>query len=134
MRHDLFIPGRRPSTTTSPTVSPSIPPDALTIYVRLCALVNSGFQAVDHSYLMGSCANPAKADITSPSGGSITTGKPTFPWGGGSCVTQYYLYVGNSFGQNDLVSAGAMPSTTTSATVSPAIPLDGRTIYRRAGL
>ena len=53
----------------------------------------------------------------------------TFTWSPGTNATAYWLDVGYSLGQGD-ISAGKLPSTTLSKTVS-GIPTDGRTIWVR---
>ena len=69
------------------------------------------------------------ASIVSPTPGSTLPGSSvTFSWTTGSGVSQYYLYVGNSFGGSDIYAASQ--GLATSATVSN-LPADGRTIYVR---
>ncbi len=51
-----------------------------------------------------------------------------FHWGGGSGVTDYYVWVGNTLGAGDIVQAYAATSTSTTIT---GLPMDGRTLYVR---
>ena len=74
------------------------------------------------------CSNPAAANITSPSPGSVLSAPVTFQWDAGACVTNFYLFVGSSLGAPDLFSGST--GLTQSATVS-LLPTDGRTIYVR---
>ncbi|MDQ6740650.1 MAG: hypothetical protein M3021_09895 [Actinomycetota bacterium] len=136
---DLFSSGPLPVAVREATVTPAIPVDGRIIYVRLWSFVydttlaHGAWQADDRVYVMGAstCQNGTKADITSPTGASITTGTPTFEWSGGSCVSQFYLYVGSSYRGTDLYNSGPLARTDSSATVSPEIPVNGRTIYVR---
>jgi glucose/arabinose dehydrogenase len=71
----------------------------------------------------------ARAQITSPSPGSILAGSTaTFAWTAGTGVTSYGLMIGSTVGASD-VFAGAQYSTT-SATIS-GLPTNGRTLYVR---
>jgi hypothetical protein len=76
------------------------------------------------------CLGPTTATMIDPVPGSTLTGATTtFTWGAGRCAGAYWLDVGNAKGIGD-ISAGQLPSTTLSKTVS-GIPTDGRTIYVR---
>jgi serine protease len=67
--------------------------------------------------------------MVSPTPGSVLPGSSvTFSWTTGSGVSQYFLYVGSSFGNNDIY--GASQGLATSVTVS-GLPMDGRTLYVR---
>jgi hypothetical protein len=71
----------------------------------------------------------AKAKMTSPVNGStFSSSTVTFYWTAGTGVSQYFIYVGNSTGANDIYSANTGQSL--SQTVY-GIPTDGRTIYVR---
>lgn len=66
------------------------------------------------------------AQVTSPAPGStLTASTVQVQWTGGTGITDYWLYVGNTAGGNDLFSRG---TTGLSLTVS-GLPTDGRTIY-----
>ena len=80
-------------TTTSITVT-SIPTSGKTIYVRLFTLLNNVWQSVDYTFLAPPpLANTAKAVLTAPAGGPITTSPLTFQWSTGTGVTSYTLWV-----------------------------------------
>ncbi len=67
--------------------------------------------------------------MTTPVPGSTLPGATvTFGWSAGSGVTQYYLYVGNALGGNDVYSQSQ--GTNLSVTVG-GLPTDGRTLYVR---
>jgi hypothetical protein len=67
--------------------------------------------------------------ITNPNPGSILeSSRVTFQWTSGPGVTDYFLYVGNSLGANDIYSQNA--GLGLSATVV-GLPTDGRTLYVR---
>jgi serine protease len=79
--------------------------------------------------LIGGTTSPEKSQITSPANGStFSSSSVAFTWSTGSGVSQYWLYVGNSAGANDIYAADQ--GTSLSRTVS-GIPTDGRTIYVR---
>jgi alpha-tubulin suppressor-like RCC1 family protein len=61
-------------------------------------------------------------------GSTFTSSTVTFSWKAGVSVTEYFLYVGNSLGANDIYSGNQ--GLNLSHTVSN-IPTDGRTIYVR---
>ena len=63
-----------------------------------------------------------------PPGSTFTSSTVTFSWTAGVSVAQYFLYLGNSLGTNDIY--GASQGLNHSVTVSN-IPTDGRTIYVR---
>ncbi len=63
-----------------------------------------------------------------PPGSTFTSSTVTFSWTAGVSVTQYFLYLGNSLGTNDIY--GASQGLNHSVTVSNN-PTDGRTIYVR---
>lgn len=69
------------------------------------------------------------AQLYSPGNGAILLGSQvTFSWTFGTAASEYWLYVGNSFGATDILSSGPIAPSTTSLVVSN-IPTDGRTIY-----
>jgi CHAP domain-containing protein len=73
-------------------------------------------------------AAPVPSQMTSPTPGSTLPGSSvTFQWSSGSGVSQYYLYVGNSQGANDIY--GASQGTNRSVTLN--LPTDGRRLYVR---
>jgi hypothetical protein len=119
--------------STSVTVN-NIPTDGRTVYVRLTSTINGSPQTNDYTYTAatvggGGCGTPAGAVITSPAPGTTLPGMSvTFQWSTGSCVAQYYLYVGSTAGGNDIYGQGQ--GTNTSGTVSN-LPVDGRTLFVR---
>ena len=115
-------------TALSRTVS-GIPTDGRAIYVRLWSYLGGGWQCNDYTYTAYSGTSSAKAQMTSPANGStLSSSSVGFTWSAGSGVSDYFLYVGNSAGANDIY--GADQGTALSRTVS-GIPTDGRAIYVR---
>jgi hypothetical protein len=115
-------------TSLSVTVS-GIPTDGRTIYVRLWSQFASGWDYNEYTYKAFSGSANTKAIMTNPAPGSTLSGSSaTFTWSAGSGVTQYFLYLGNSQGANDIYAQSQ--GTSLSVTVS-GIPTDGRTIYVR---
>jgi Peptidase family M23 len=105
-----------------------LPTDGRTLYVRLWFLIANVWQFNDYTYRAATLAGQ-KAAITSPTSGSTLPGASvTFDWNSGSGVSQYFLYVGNSLGTNDVYgqSQGINLSTTVNS-----LPVDGRTLYVR---
>jgi hypothetical protein len=73
----------------------------------------------------------AKAQMISPANGSgFSTSSVAFTRNAGSGVSDYFFYVGNLAGANDIYAADQ--GTALSRTVT-GIPTDGRTIYVRPG-
>jgi hypothetical protein len=109
--------------TTSDTVT--LPTSGATLYVRLWSVINGVFLYNDYTYTESS-AGPAT--MVSPAPGSALTGAvTTFTWTTGPVgTTTYYLWVGTSYGTNNLVNWGLH---TTSMTVT--LPTNGATLYVR---
>ncbi len=82
--------------------------------------------------VLAGVATPAQATIanmTSPAPGSTLSGATvSFSWDAGSGVSQYWLWVGTSAGNNDLYTQSQ--GTSRSGTVN-GLPTDGRTLYVR---
>ena len=86
--------------------------------------------AVAISVAVGVTFNGVPATMLTPTAGSIFTGNSqTFTWNNVS-ASQYVIWVGTSFGNNDIVSSLAGTTTATNFTVST-LPTDGTTIYVR---
>jgi serine protease len=97
--------------------------------VRLWSLLSTGWQFTDYTYRAATTTGSVKAAISSPTPGStFSSSSVTFSWTSGTGVSQYFLYVGNSVGGNEIY--GQSQGTNRSVTVS-GIPTDGRTIYVR---
>lgn len=96
-------------TSTSGTVS-GLPTDGRTLHVRLSSRIGFDLVHRDYTYTAASAATPAV--LTSPAPGSTLAGAAvTFSWTTGSGVSQYYLYVGSSFGAADLYAASQGTAT-----------------------
>jgi hypothetical protein len=124
-----------PTSQTSQTLAVSgLPTDGTTtVYVRLTSTIGGTDYSNDYTYTAfnstSGCSTPTAATITSPTPGSTLTGaSQAFTWGGGCSVDQYYLYVGNSQGANDIY--GQDQGSALTATVNN-LPTDGRTLYLR---
>jgi hypothetical protein len=109
--------------TTNLTVT--LPTNGATLYVRLWSVINGVFEYNDYVYTESSVG---RATLVSPAPGSTLAGPVnTFTWTTGPAgTTTYYLWVGTSFGTNNLVNMGLH---TTSLTVT--LPTNGATLYVR---
>lgn len=96
--------------------------------VRVQGVGNVFFDVSNANFtILGGGCSGTKAVITSPAPGStFGSSSVTFNWGGGSNVAQYWLYLGNTPGAQDLYSQSQ--GSNLSVTVN-GIPTDGRTIY-----
>jgi hypothetical protein len=113
-------------TATSVTVS-GLPTDGRTLFVRLWSWTSLGWLYRDFTYTAVNLSTPAV--IYSPSPGSMLPGSTvSFSWTAGNGVSQYYLYIGNWVGGNDIYVANE--GLATSGIVS-GLPTDGRTLYVR---
>jgi len=93
------------------------------------SVVSGHFQTPTPVHANGCQTVTAKASMSSPTPGStFTSSSVTFSWSSGTGVSQYFLYLGNTVGANDIY--GQSQGTNRSVTVS-SIPADGRTIYVR---
>jgi hypothetical protein len=127
--NDIY--GSTQGTNVAVTIN-ALPTDGRIIYVRLWSFVSGAWQFNDYTYKTAggsSCGSPAAATITSPTPNSTFPGATvTFQWTSGTCVSQYYLYIGSAVGSNDIY--GASQGTNQSLTLN-FMPTDGRTIYVR---
>jgi hypothetical protein len=126
--NDLY--GQSQGSSRLATVS-GIPTDDRRIYVRIWSYISGAWQYSDTAYTAASSGGTttAKAEMTAPAAGMTLAGSAvTFQWSAGQGVSQYFLYVGNFQGANDLY--GQSQGTGRSAIVS-GIPTDGRKIYVR---
>ncbi len=116
------------STGTSLTVT-GLPTDGSKIYVRLFSLINGVWQTNDYSYFAFS-GGSAKAVMTTPAnnGATLSGSGLTFAWTAGSNVSEYWLWIGSSVGNNDMLSQGAGSATSLAVT---GLPTDGSTIHIR---
>jgi hypothetical protein len=115
---------------TTHTVS-NLPTDGRTIYVRLWSLINGNWQFTDSTYraFTSRVATGTPARITNPlSGSTFGSTTITFYWSPGQGVSEYFLYVGSSQGENDIY--GASVKKNLSQRVNN-LPTDGRRIYVR---
>jgi exo-beta-1,3-glucanase (GH17 family) len=107
----------------------SLPSDGRTLYVRLHSMINGAWQFEDYQLTAHAAGGVQRAQLISPAPQStLTASTVTFQWTGGTGVTQYWLYVGNSSGTFDLVNRNM--ATNQAVTVS-GLPTDGRTLYVR---
>jgi hypothetical protein len=115
-------------TNLSATVT-GLPTNGTTLFVRLWSLVGGGWQFNDYTYAAAASSAPPRAQMTTPASGStLTASTVEFKWTGGAGVSQYYLWVGNGLGANDLAVQDR--GTNLSAIVT-GLPTDGRTLYVR---
>ena len=113
-----------PLSTTTATVN--LPTNGAPLYVRLWSVAGSTFLYNDYTYTE---FTPPPAVMLSPVPGTMLTGQSTtFTWSAGSTgTTGYYLWIGTSFGTNNLFNMG--PISGTSITVT--LPTNDATIYVR---
>ncbi len=116
-------------TNLSAAVS-GLPNDGSTLYVRLWSYVAGEWQFNDYTYTAsGSAGTPVKAVMTSPAPGTtLSSSSATFTWSPGANVQRYWLFVGNSQGNNDIY--GGDQSLNTTVTVN-GLPTDGRVLHVR---
>jgi hypothetical protein len=106
-----------------------LPSDGRTLYVRLWSLVDWAWQPHDYTYTAMSTSVTPRAQMTTPAPEStLPASAVAFQWSGGAGVAQYYLWVGNTVGANDLASQDR--GTSLNAIVR-ALPTDGRTLFVR---
>ena len=107
---------------------PGLPTDGRTLYVRLYSLIAGAWQANDYTYTATTGTTALAELITPPAGSTLAASTVGFHWTGGTGVSQYWLYVGNSVGGSDLFNQDR--GTNLNATVV-GLPTDGRTLYVR---
>ena len=115
--------------TSLSTTATGLPTDGSIIFARLWYLLASGWKAIDAQYAANSQAGlPA---LIHPAPGSPTSGSTvTFQWtANGVPVTQWWLYLGTSQGDDDLHDSGSL-GTSQSTTVT-GLPTDGSIIFAR---
>jgi hypothetical protein len=119
---------RDAGTGLSATVT-GLPADGRTLFVRLWSLVGGTWQSYSYTYAARPTSAPGLAEMTTPAPGStLPASTVAFQWTGGTGVSQYYLWVGNTVGASDLANQDR--GTNLSATVA-GLPSDGRTLYVR---
>jgi len=113
---------------TSLAVS-GLPTDGSTVYVRLFSLINGSWQTNDYNYVAFTGASD-KAVMTTPasSGATLSGSNLTFVWTTGSNVSEYWLWIGSTVGNNDMLSQSAGAGTSLAVT---GLPTDGSTIHVR---
>lgn len=123
--HDLKNLTLGPSTTSY--TATNLPTSGATLYVRLYSQINGAYQYNGYTYVE---ANPVKAAMVNPAQGSTLQGSAvTFTWGGGSGVTNYYLWIGTADGIHDLKNVALGPSATSYTATN--LPTNGTTLYVR---
>jgi hypothetical protein len=122
---DLYSAGQ--GTNTSLTLT-GFPTDGRAIYVTLWSYICGVWQSNAYTYhaVSGGCTGTKAVMLSPPDGSTLTSATVTFTWSSGSNVAQYWLYIGNSPGGQDLYSASQ--GTNTSATLT-GFPRDGRRVY-----
>ena len=114
---------------TTATV-PSIPANALPVYVRLFSKINGVWSYFD--YMFTESGTPAQAVLLTPAPGlgtTLGTSSVKFTWSTGVGVTAYQFLVGTTgAGSSNLYSSGSTASTT--ATVAT-VPSGGGKVYVR---
>jgi hypothetical protein len=122
--NNLYSSGEVLSTSFLSVTASNLPTDGRMLYVRLYTDFNGTWRHTDYTYTAGSM--PA---ITSPAPGSTLTGSSaTFTWSAGTGVTAYQLWLGSSFGNDNLYFSPV--GTETSVNVAN-LPVNGSTIYAR---
>ncbi|MEZ5355191.1 MAG: trypsin-like peptidase domain-containing protein [Bryobacteraceae bacterium] len=122
------IASRSTGLATSVSVA-GLPRDGRPVHVRLMTLLESGWEAVDTTYIAQNGAQVDAASIVSPVAGSvIRTGSVLFQWANGVKVDEYRLEIGTSLGGGDIYGNSAGKAT--QVTVKD-IPLDGTPLHAR---
>lgn len=119
---DILSSGPIAPGTTSLVVS-SIPTDGRTIYTVLWSHTSSGWLDNTYSFIAAtSGSGVAPAQLVSPSSGSTLSGgtNTTFSWTSGTLVDEYFLALGTSPGQTDIV-AGTLPGTSGNVSIPTGI-------------
>jgi hypothetical protein len=125
-QNDILSQGSGTSTSLAVT---GLPTDGSTIYARLFSMIDGEWQTNDYNYVTFYVPSTAAVMTTPASSGDTLTGSSfTFQWTTGSSVTEYWLWVGSTQGNNDMFSQGS--GTSTSITAS-GLPTDGSTVYVR---
>lgn len=119
--------GGTTKTATSVSIK-NIPRNNNPIYLRVWYFVGSSWEFDDFEYIAPAPLIPS----VGPGEGSILRdafrGAQEFSWNAVTGVSEYWLYVGSTFGARDILSSSL--GSNTSISVS-SIPKDGRTIYVR---
>ena len=105
----------------------NLPTTGATLYVRLYSQIDGVNRYNGYTYTQ---ANAAKAAMMTPVDGStLPSSTVTFTWGGGSAVTNYYLWIGTTEGGRDLKNVTLGPSTISYTAKN--LPANGETLYVR---
>jgi hypothetical protein len=124
--NDLVVQDR--GTNLGATVM-NLPTNGSTIFVRLWSLVGPAWQSNDYTYTASSSGASARAQMLTPAPGStLSASTVEFQWTGGTGVSAYYLWVGNSLGASDLVNKDCGSNLTCAVT---GLPVDGRALFVR---
>ena len=117
------------TTATSIALS-GLPTNGKTLYVRLWSLFGSTWYYKDYTYTAAGTLNLVPAVMSTPTPGSTITGAgATFNWNNAS-ADYYVVWVGSTFGGNDIVAYPAGGTTATSIALS-GLPTSGSTLYVR---
>jgi hypothetical protein len=100
------ISGPTSGTTQSATVA-NLPNNGSAVFVRLTSTINGAPQSNDYTYTAFTgatgCTTSTLGAMATPAPGSTLPGASvTFTWNAGCNASQYFLYVGTTFGGNDL--------------------------------
>ena len=123
---DLYNSGSL-GTSLSTTVA-GLPIDGSQLFVRLWYTIGGEWQSQDFQYTALTPGNPT---ITSPEPGAELSGTTvTFQWTNNNApVTEWWLYIGTSSGEDDLYNSGSL-GTGRLATVG-GLPADGSQVFVR---
>jgi len=112
-------------TTATSLTANQLPNNGKTIFARLYTGVNGVWTHIDYTYTAWS--QPA---MTAPAAGTqLAAASVQFTWSGGTGVTGYQLWLGNTgVNSNNLYSSGV---TTAASATAKSLPVDGEPIYAR---
>ncbi len=116
-------------TELSASVS-DLPSNGSLIYVRLWSYLSGKWEHSDAMYMAsGTVPVPVKAAMLWPVPNTTwESGTVQFNWSSGTEVRRYYLFVGTSVGNNDIVASDQGLNLSTTLT---GLPVNGKTLYVR---
>jgi extracellular elastinolytic metalloproteinase len=125
-QNDIYQSGSL-GTSLSVTVT-GLPADGRTLYLRLRFLAGGTWDFKDFTYR---AAVRPPAMVAPPPGSTLGGADATFEWiANGTPSLAYWIYVGTTFGGNQLHDSGSLGPNTLSHSVT-GLPRDGRTLYVR---
>lgn len=114
-------------TTTSRAVT-GIPVNGSTVHGTLFYSTNNGTSWSSSAATFTAFSGSAPSFTTPTPGSTLAATTQTFTWvSGGSGATEYWFYLGNTAGMNDIKDSGSLGTNLSYAATG--LPQDGRTMY-----